>query len=91
MKKDVRRTELFERFYFSHLGSMSEVWIGGHKKAKDGSWVWTGDWWTPVTGDLWGLGEGNGDCMVLLDYYWYQRECDGSQKVKFSHKKVNLI
>ena len=76
----MRRTELFKRFYFSHLGSMSEVWIGGNDIAEDDSWVWTGG--DPVTGDLWGLGEDNGECMVLLDYYWYQRDCDGSQQVE---------
>ena len=37
---------------------------------------------TAGCGDLWGLGEDDGDCMVLIDYYWYQRDCDGSQQAE---------
>ena len=56
-----------------------EVWLGGNTIASDieDDWVWTeGD---PVTGNLWATNRGEGDCMVLLDSYWNQRECEGGK------------
>ena len=57
-----------------------EVWIGGNDLAVDGDWVWTGG--DPVTGDVWGEGQHDGDCMVLLGYQWYTRECEGEAGVE---------
>ena len=79
----MRRIELVERFYnFSLLGSLTdmEVWIGGNDLADDDDWVWTGG--EPVTGDVWGDRQDDGDCMVLLGYQWYKRECEGDPGVE---------
>ena len=35
-----------------------------------------------MTGDLWGDGPSRGDCMVLIAYQWYMKECEGEQGVE---------
>merc|ERR1712013_341738 len=54
-----------------------EMWIGGNDLADENQWVWTdGDL---VSGDLWASDPGDGDCMAMRDYTWYQRQCEGHQ------------
>ena len=57
-----------------------EVWIGGNDLAEDDKWVWTdGDL---ITGDLWASDRGDGDCMIMKDFTWFQRHCEGDQQVQ---------
>jgi len=67
-----------------------DVWIGGNDLADEDTWVWTDG--EPVTGGLWGPGQGEGDCMALIGYDWYKKECDGEQglEMAFMAQKASL-
>ena len=51
------------------------MWIGGNDLAEENTWVWANG--SPVNGNLWGSPSDSGNCMLLTDYQWYERECEG--------------